>query len=52
MTERQLDHFFDLSQLLAAASDVIITDSIECFFFFLMELIVFVYNYQLGCKEL
>jgi hypothetical protein len=39
MTQRQLHHFFDLSKLLAATTDVIIADSIESFFLFLRRII-------------
>jgi hypothetical protein len=35
MTQWQLNHFLDLCQLLTAATDVIVSDSVECFFFLL-----------------
>jgi hypothetical protein len=35
MTQRQLNHFLDLRQLLATTADVIVSDSVQRFFFFL-----------------
>lgn len=42
--ERQLHHFFDLSQLLPHTSNVIVADFIQRFFFVLSTHIPFVFN--------